>query len=245
MKDNFDDILDQLKDSSGELKSNLHILEEKVPVEEQMRYFEYSRRIRSEQEHADRNYLVAMLFTPSVAVEDKRYCLSMLAGLIDVGAYRALETYHSSPLEPELTNWSALALIESQILLDSDFSGEKQFLISTGLGGGDGKLRFFVIVASKSHEKFTDLQQEIINREFNFQFENNHVIVEDYSFVGNYLKILLLSDLKVNLKDLIKEAVLECNEFGDFIDEKFIITNIKQFNDEEIGKLLNKNASGS
>ena len=239
--DNFDDILNQLKDSSGGLKENLHVLEEIVPIEEQMHYFEYSKRIRGENDSVDRNYLVAMLFTPEIAVEEKRYCLSMLASLIDIGAYRAIETYHSSPLEPELAHWSALALIESQLLIDSDLSGEKQFLISTGLGGSNGKLRFFVVIATRSREDFTKLQQEIINRELNFQFDKDeHLVIEEYSFSGNHLKILLLSDLKVNIKDIFENGITECNQFGNFIDDKFLLTNVKQFSEEEIKMLLDR-----
>ena len=133
--DKFDKILSQLRDSSGEMKSNMHMLNEIVPVEEQMKYFQYSKYIQSQDANMqpDRNYMIGRLFSPGINIEDKRYYLSALAAIADVAAYRAIETYHSSPLESELSNWSALALAESKILLDADLSGEKQFFVSTGL----------------------------------------------------------------------------------------------------------------
>ena len=237
--DDFDSIINQLKDSSGELKHNLHVLEEIIPIEEQMRYFEYSKRIRAEHEYVNRDYLIARLFSPDVdEIEDKRYCLSMLAGLIDIAAYRCIETYHSSPLEPELANWSALALMESRILLDSDLSGEKQFLVSTGLGGMKGMLRFFVVVATKNRTDFTELQYEVVNREFNFGFNHENIVIEDFSIKNNYFKIILLSGLNHDLKVIIRDIVAECNELGDFLDSKFLLTNVRLFQDSEIEKLL-------
>lgn len=239
--DRFDEILDRLKDSSGGLKHNLHLLEEIVPIEEQMKYFEYSQRIREEKDYVNRDLLVAHLFSPDMHIEEKRYSLSMLAGLIDIGAYRAIETYHSSPLEPELANWSALALLESRILIDTDLSGEKQLLVSTGLGGVNGMLRFFAIVASKDRSDFSDFQQSVIDREFKFTFEQNEIIVEKFDIKHNYLKILLLSKLNNDLKQVFSNAVSECNQFGDFLDEKFMLTNVRQFDDHQIDGLLKDN----
>ncbi|HBK30019.1 MAG TPA: hypothetical protein DDZ78_00130, partial [Porphyromonadaceae bacterium] len=85
------------------------------------------------------------------------------------GAYRSIETYHSSPLEPELQNWSSMALVSSRIVLNSDLSGQQQIYISSGLGGQDKKLRFFALFAAKDRLPFTALQREIIEREFRFQ----------------------------------------------------------------------------
>jgi len=238
--DNFDEILNQLKDSSGELKDNLHILEEIIPIEEQMKYFEYSKRIKENQGYVDRNYLVALLFSPEVRLEEKRYSLTVLAGLADIAAYRSIETYHSSPLEPELAHWSALALIESRILIDSDLSGEKQFLISTGLGGLNGRLRFFAVVVTKDRSDYNDLQKEMLRREFKFEFEREKITVEDFSVLGNHLTILLLSDLKRDLKSIFWNVITECNQFGDYIDEKFLLTNVKQFNETEIQRLISR-----
>jgi len=235
---NFDDILNQIKDSSGELKDNLHIMEEIVPIEEQMKYFDYSKRIRTEQSYVDRDGLIIKLFDTRVGIEEKRHILSTLAGIIDVVSYRAIETYYHGPVEPELVNWAALALVESRILIDSDLSGEKQFLVSTGLGGSAGRLRFFSVAATRNQGDFSDLQKEIVNREFKFQFEIEDVIIEEFGFGKNFVKMMILPNLKKDIKIIISNIIAECNQYGDFLDEKFILTNVRTFRNDEIEKLL-------
>ncbi|MEN9919244.1 MAG: hypothetical protein RL662_1680 [Bacteroidota bacterium] len=241
MKD-LDRILNQLKDSHGELITNAHMLDEIVPVEEQMKYFQYAKYIAKDKdkENLDRNYLIARLFTPEVNIEDKRYYLSVLAGIVDVAAYRAIEAYHSSPLEPGLTNWSALALTESKILLDAEFSGQKQFFVSTGLGGKNRKLRYFSVIATNNRENFSDFQKEIFLRELHFQFEHHHIEIETLQFKGNYLKIIILCGLNYDARLCVQNAIDETNDLGHFIDDHFLLTNVKQIDDFEIVNLLMK-----
>lgn len=238
--DKFDETLDQLRDSSGGMKPNLHILNEVIPIEEQMKYFQYSKYIQSDQENnfLDKGYLIAKLFTPELNIEDRRYYLSVLAGLIDIAAYRAIETYHSSPLEPELAHWSAMALIESKVLLDAELSGEKQFYVSTGLGGKNNMLRFFSVIASADRSNFTDFQLEVLEREMKFAFEKNNMKIEELTPNKNYIKILFLCDLNHDARSAIERAIQEVNELGNFVDPRFIMTNIKQIEDAGIEKML-------
>lgn len=241
--DKFDKMLNQLRDdSSGEMKDNMHMLNEIVPVEEQMKYFHYSKYVQKnkEKDSLDRNYMIAKLFTPEADIEDKRYYLTVLAGIVDVAAYRAIETYHSSPLEPELTHWSALALAESKILLDAELSGEKQFFVSTGLGGKDKKLRYFSVIASADRSEFTEFQRETLLRELKFQFEQSEIELEKLELKGNYLKLFILCGLSHDARECVQKAVDEANEFGNYIDNHFLLTNIKQLSDVEIVELLNK-----
>lgn len=240
--ENFDKILDQLRDSSGEMKANMHMLNEIVPVEEQMKYFQYSKHIQNDKEkdNLDRNYLIARLFTPEVNIEDKRYYLSVLAGIVDVAAYRAIETYHSSPLEPELGYWSALALAESKILLDAEFSGEKQFFVSTGLGGKGKKLRYFSVIASANRNEFSDFEQNTLLRELQFQFECADIEIESLEVKENYLRMIILCGLSHDARNCVRKAITEANQLGHFVDEHFLLTNVKQISDEEIHLLLKK-----
>lgn len=238
----FEKMLNQLRDSSGELKANMHLLNEIVPVEEQMKYFEYSKYVQSNKDNIglDRNYLIAKLFTPEIDLEDRRYYLSVLAGIVDVAAYRAIETYHSSPLEAELANWSAMALAESKILLDADLSGEKHFFVSTGLGGKNSKLRYFSVIASFDRSDFNEFQRETLLRELQFAFKTHNIEVESIEIKSNYLKIFLLSGLNQDARLCIESAIKECNEMGHFVDDQFLLTNVKKIDDTEIEELLNK-----
>lgn len=240
--DNFDEILEQLRKEYGNVEDgNLHIIEEIIPVEEQMNYFDWSKKVRSSHDIEHKTYWISLLFTPEIDIQRKRDSLSILAGLTDISSYRAIETYHSSPLEPELANWSAMALMESKILISSDLSGEKQILISTGLGGSDQKLRFFSVLATSNREDFTPLQKEMLTREFNFQFEKHKIKIEEFTFQGNFLKMRILSSIENSLKNVFNIVVEECNQYGNFIDEKYLLTNVRIFDNNEISRLLDKN----
>lgn len=238
----FDNMLNQLKDSSGEMKENMHMLNEIVPVEEQMKYFEYSKSIQKNKERPrsdqDKNFFIAKLFTPDINIEDKRYYLVMLAGIIDVTAYRAIETYHSSPLEPELSYWSAMALAESKILLDTEFSEEKQYFVSTGLGGKNKKFRYFMVFATGDRTEFTEFQKENLIREIQFQFKKKDIEIEKFEFKSNYLKALILCGLNHNAPECLENIVKEINQFGPHLDKNFLLTNVRQIEDVEIEKLL-------
>lgn len=240
--DNFDQIMNQLKDSAGEFRSNIHLLDKIVPVEEQIEYFQYSKYLQSDKlnNKLNRDFLIAKLFTPEVELEDRRYYLSLLAGIVDVAAYRAIETYYSSPLEPELANWSAMALVESKILLDTDFSGEKQFFVSTGLGGKNSKLRFFTVIATLDRSDFTDFQKETLFRELKFNFEHNNIELETSQIRNNYVTMLILSDFNHDARVSIEQVIDECNEYGSYLDPRFLLTNMKQLEDSNIEELLSK-----
>lgn len=246
MKQRNEKIFNRLVDLTKDNKSRLHILEETIPVDEQFEYFNYSNTVRENAgPDINRNYLVSLLFTPELSLEEKRKSLSLLAGLSDVAAYRAIETYHSSPLEPELANWSALALVESRIVLNSDLTGEQQVFISTGLGGHNNKLRYFCLIASNNQAPFTYLQDEIIEREFRFQFEAAKIEIEKIEKEDNYVIYILLAAIEIDIKEMIDKIVRECNQFGNFIRPQVLITNTKILSREEIIKNLNGNTQSS
>jgi hypothetical protein len=158
-----------------------------------------------------------------------------------VKAYRALETYQANPMEPELKNWSSIALLGSRISLYSDLSGKPQTYISSGLGGHDKKLRFFALFISPTRENFTDHQKELIEREFRFQLESAEVDIETFEIEDNYFSILLLFPFRTDVRAILQSAIEECNQYGNFLDQKFLFTNVKVFTQEEIQKMIDNN----
>lgn len=219
---------------------SFHILEDLVPIEEQMEYFRYFERLRGENNPFVRDEEVAVLFSPDAPVSRKKRSLILLASIPDVGAYRSIETYHSSPLEPELTHWSSMALVSSRIVLSSDLSGQQQVYISSGLGGQDKKLRFFSLFTTADRQPFTDLQKEIVEREFRFQLEKADVIIEKLEIKANYFTIQILFAFDKDAKTCLDAAVQECNQYGNFLDTKFLFTNVKVLSENEINNLLER-----
>jgi hypothetical protein len=236
-----DDLLTKLRQTLNEQGiDSFHILEELVPIEEQMAYFRYFDQLRKENAPFLRDDEVALLFSPDIPAERKKKSLTLLASIPDVGAYRAIETYHSSPAESELLHWSAMALVSSRIVLSSDLSGQQQVYISSGLGGLDKKLRFFSLFTTRNRQELTPLQKEIVEREFIFQLQKGEIEIEKFDIQENYFSILMLFPFDKDVKTSLQDAVSECNEYGNFLDTKFLFTNVKILSEKEITHLLEK-----
>ncbi len=236
---NWNNILNNLRANINKQGiDSFHVLEDLVPIEEQMEFFKYFDELKTRNVRFVRDTEIEMLFSPDVSIERKKECLTLLSSIPDVKAYRAIETYQSSPLEPELKNWSSIALLGSRIGLDSELSGKRQIYISSGLGGHDKKLRFFTLFITSSLENLTELQKQIVEREFRFQLEAADIDIEKFEIENNYFTILFLFPFKTDVRAVLQSAIEECNKYGNFLDEKFLFTNVKIFSDEEIQKLL-------
>ena len=234
-------ILDKLRTTiNNQGIDSFHILEELVPIEEQMEYFKYFDELRSENKPFVRDEEIGILFSPDASIAEKKRSLVLLSSIPDVSAYRSIETYQSSPLEPELKNWSSIALVGSRIVLNSDLSGKQQVFISSGLGGHNNKLRFFSLFTSPLRETFSDLQKQILEREFKFQLEKADVEIETFEIEVNYFSILVLFPFDTDVRAILKAAIDECNQYGNFIDNKFLFTNVKVLSESEIEQLLLK-----
>lgn len=237
--ENWNNILDKLRATANKQGAEtLHILEEQIPMEEQMEYFAYFDQLRRKKTRFKVDTEIKNLFLPDVSIERRKRAITLLSSIPKVKAYRALETYHSSPLEPELKNWASIALLGSRIGLSSDLSGTPQVYISSGLGGSDKKLRFFSLFISNTKEDFTDYQKKLVNREFRFQLEGAGVEIEAFDIKSNYFTILLLFPFKTDVREPINTAIKECNKVEYFINDKFLFTNLKVFSEEEIQQLI-------
>ncbi len=240
MSENYD-LLRKLKETiNAQGIESFHMLEDSVPIEEQMKYFRYFEKLRIENTPFERDEEIDVLFSSDASVERKKQSLSLLATIPDVTAYRSIETYQSSPLEPELRNWASMALISSRIVLSSDLSGQQQIYVSSGLGGLDRKLRFFSLFTTSNREPFTKLQKEIVEREFRFQLEQSDIEIEKIDIHDNYFTILLLLPIDKDVQTNLRDAINESNQYGNFLDKRFLLTNTKILSEKEINSLLEK-----
>lgn len=240
MKSN-DDILKNFQHSLDNLKGNFHILESSVPVERQMEYFHFSENVKKDKtvHPIPIEDQISALNTADTSMEEKKYFMVQLAGSAEVPAYRALESYAQNP-DPDLKDWATMALMEARIALEAELSDEKQIFISTGLGGKDTRLRFFSLLKSKDLKPFSDYQRDLIEREFPFSLEKYGSDIESLEIKDNYITLVFLIRFNVNIKTALDEAVSECNQYGDFINPNFLITNVKIYNEEEIQQELAK-----
>jgi hypothetical protein len=221
----------------GSLKGNLRVLEVNIPVEKQMEYFRFSETIRSEffDEQLIDEQMEILSSAGSTSLE-KKFALAFLAISGDVKAYRAIEAYN----EIHSDDWSILSLMQAKITLETEFSDEKQVFISTGLGGKGNLLRFYAFFKSNRKKNFSDYQKELIEKEIPYFIQKQHGILEEIQIVNNYFTLLFLINLQADIRTMLEEAIDECNQFGNFIDKGFIITNVRVFTEEEIqNELMN------
>jgi hypothetical protein len=154
-----------------------------------------------------------------------------------VEAFRALELYQKQP-DPTLRDWATLAMQESRMLLESTFLDQNQVFISTGLGGKGQKLRYFIVFLLKNEMIVNDLRKKVINNEMNFIFKKFSAEIEDIQYSDTFSTIKAIIPIEVHLNDMFEEAIENCNQFGDFLQMNFIVTNLKELTFDEINHVL-------
>ncbi len=231
-------IYKKIEEIFGSLPENFSILEEEIDVDVQMKYFELSRKNKRKETEPDIIFKSQeALFNKETTQKEKKNILVQLASVEEVEAYRTLEKFLKETDE-SMRDWAVLALQENRILLESKLLDEDQVFISTGLGGKGNKLRYFIVLIHKDRENFTQTHKKVIKNEFESIFSSKNITTENVDFKAHYATILMLSPMDVSLKDLIDSAILECNQYGGFLDTKFIITNVKKLSFEEINKFI-------
>ncbi len=238
MKEN-ENIYDKISEVFGGFKGAYNILEDQIDIDVQMDYFDLSRKYKKKvisklnPQDSDR------IYNKDTSLEEKKDLLIQLASLDTVEAYRKIEKFHSEAPE-ELKNWATLALKESKMLLESKLLDENQVYISTGLGGKGDKLRYFVVLLGNNGNEFSALQKKIIKNEFQYSLKKFNSEAEYFDFSESIATVLAVVPIESPVKAVFEEAILECNNYGNFIKENFIITNVKKLSFDEINDYLKK-----
>ncbi len=244
-----DDVFKKFHESFAKMEGHFHILEQRIPVELQMEYFKYSANVRKEnqpprplsEEECEMIY-ETLLNGETEEREEKRHLLSVLATAKSIRAYRLLEEY-AQCADPEVTDWACMALMESRIALESEFSDEKQIYISTGLGGKGEKLRFYVLMLSKGKRPFEDYQRTTIEKEFAYSLPQSNCEIERIAVGEQFVELEFLVPVKEDVKRVLDRVINECNQYGDFLSDVYTVTNVKELTQEEIAEIINKDES--
>jgi hypothetical protein len=235
--EDHENIYDKIKELLGSLPNQLSVLEEKIDIELQLEYFETSKRIKKDFEADSILKDSLVLFDPGSFAEDKKILLVKIAALEKVEAYRLIEKFLKE--DPgDLKNWAILALQENRMLLESRLLGENHVFISTGLGGKGEKLRYFIVLFGKEVADLSDLQKKIIRNEFEISLKKYKGEIEEIKFSGSMSTILALIPMNAIIKQIFSEAISECNLYGNFLFQNFIISNVKVLSFVEIRKYI-------
>lgn len=224
-----------------DLPENFSILEERIEIEVQMKYFEFSKKVRevdiSENCFTNRNEL----FLTEISVERKKEILSAIANLDDVKAYRTIEKFVEQS-EGEIRKWAVLALQESRMLIQSSLLDEQQIFISTGLGGKGKMLRYYVVFINRNqNELLKNMQQKLVKDELIFEINGNEGEFESMDFMEGFSTALVMLPLQADIRKVFQNVVDECNQYGDFLNEDMIVTNVKIMSRSDIIQLLHQN----
>ena len=231
--EDHENLYDKIKELFGTAPGSFNIMEDTIDVDLQMEYFEFSKKMAGEIEEEWAMERLDNLDDPDVTQHEKRQLLARLATVEDVLAYRAIERYMEHP-DPELREWTILALRESRMHMESDLLEENQVFISTGLGGKGTKLRYFVVLIARNREMINETQQKIIRIEFPEVLKRFNGEVEEIESSGYLSAITLLLPIQYPVKQVFNTVIETCNQYGDFLREHFIVTNVRKLSFEEI-----------
>ena len=234
---------ENIQDGLENLPDNYSILEEIIDIETQMKYFEFAKNVRNSDILEECYENREELFSSEVKVERKKEILSAIAALDYVKAYRTIEKFVEIS-KGEIRNWAILALQESRMLLQSTLLNEQQVFISSGLGGKGKMLRYNVVfINHKKNELLNKTQQKLVKNELIFEIKGGKGEFESMDFMEGFSTALVMLPLKADIIAVFKNVVEECNQYGNFLDEDMIVTNVKIMSRGEIIQMLHKKNS--
>lgn len=229
-----DNIYNQLKDLLANAGGKFSILEEQINVELQVEFFELVNKLLKKKRNTKKVISDASkLFVSETPEVEKKKILAELSNTENVEAYRNIEKFISTGSE-DLKQWAVLALQHGRISLESYLLDEQQVFISTGLGGSTNKLRYFIVGKLKTGEVFTDTQKKVIKTEFETVFKSFDSEIEKLSFSNEYFSLLGLIPIEISIGELIKNSIDESNQFGNFIFNDYLVTNVRMLKMNEI-----------
>lgn len=234
-----ENIQDKLESFLGKIPENFSVLEEEIDIDIQMEYFKFAKEL-SREDNVDIIEKSDLLYDDRVLVEEKKEILILLAGIDEPKAFRIIEKFKEDQRGKELFEWTAMAYQESRMLIQGSLLEENQVFISTGMGGKGKKLRYFVVFLSENGEGFSEAQAKLIKSEVEYSFKNSDSEIEDFNIEDKFVTLTALIPLESNIKNLFSSAIEECNQLGNFIDDNFIVTNVKKLSPKEIEEFLNK-----
>jgi hypothetical protein len=232
----------KIQEALENIPDNFNILEEQIDVQLQMEYFEYARKFREEKQVDQYLPVKELLADPGTDIETRRKILTALASSSEVESFRAIENYLKHPDE-ELKDWAVLALQESRMLMHSALLDEQQVFISTGLGGKGRKLRYFVVFLNHSGGELNDMQKKLLHDELLYALEKHDGELEELASMIDFTTALVVLPIKASLKEIFRGIIDECNQYGNFLHDDMVITNVKKLNPFEIVELLNQQRS--
>ncbi|GHT10306.1 hypothetical protein FACS1894156_4330 [Bacteroidia bacterium] len=217
---------------------NVHILESQVGIDAQMNYIKL---MVTTQKHpktdAEIETVQQQLQNAKTTLLNKKRALVKLSKVDKVEVLRYLQHY-AKDAHDDLRQFAQLAVFHNQLLIESAFLHEPQIVVSTGMGGKNGCLRYFVGLIPASRKPLSATQKSVIKKEFAYVLgEYDASIDGEIDFEGKFPKFMMLLPFKMHPATVLTKSIELCNELGEFLKDSAIVSNVKPFTDEEIEKI--------
>ncbi len=235
-KDPFSELRRLIQDNPDRVT----ILEEEIDIKLQMEFYRLVREAYKSTEVYVLDQVIDELFDAGVDVVQKKRMLVLLASTDEVAAFRAIERYREHP-DNGLEKWALMAYQSSRVLISSQLLGDVPLIIATGLGGQGRKLRYSIGLAGSKGDDFSEFQRKIILSEMGFLLKSHQSTIESSEFHGDIVLLTVLIPLEVDVSGLLDKCITAINQFGSFLKESFLITNMLkitagQMQDELLGE---------
>jgi hypothetical protein len=229
---------DEIKRFLESIPDKFQILDEGINIELQKEYLDYSDSFGHGQitdEEVDR--FGAILFRPDVPDEQKKKGLTILAHVGTISAFKQLSKFYANA-DKQLKQWSALALNECKMFLESELLEESIGFISTGLGGTRDKLRIYFLVLPIDGKAFDPQKHKIIGSELSHVAKELNCEIENFDFQELYAGLTVLIPMDVAVATFIDKGIQCCNEFGNFVLEHYYAANTEIPDKKEIEEII-------
>lgn len=175
--------------------------------------------------------VIQQLLETETDLDTQKKYIAQLAQLGSVPALRALEAYEKTASE-ELISWVRLSLTQCRIKVESELLDDPIGYITTGLGGKNNKIRYYM--AAKSTEPFTAGRVQFAYQEFRDVLKEWNAELESMENMGDYLLFRMLAPLNIIIPDMISEGIDRCG----FLDSQFWLSNMQKPTDEDLEEWL-------
>lgn len=238
MTNDKEGVYDELSSYFEDKPDHFNIFEEEIDINVQKEYYEYLEQLAEElKEETDLPLNAELLFSEEASLEEKKRMLVLLSNVNEVDAYRTIEQYVKEG-DKELRPWAVIAMQQSRMLLESTLLDEKSVFISTGLGGKGDKLRYFCVLFGNNLRSFSDSQRKILKNEIEFAFKEAESELENIDYTDSVVCFKALIPIEADLRELFDGIINEANNYGNFLNQNMIVTNVKSLTIEEIKTIL-------
>lgn len=207
--------------------NHVHVLEEEIPIDIQQEFMDLSSELE-DTEFSDEDIVEfgERLSDPAAVEQDIKQALVVLAFTGSVDAFRQVEKYRKAAPH-DLKNFARFAFHIAKVFVESELTDTMPRFVSSGLGGKGQLLRYCVVVFPNIETGFTEAQQKIIELEFKEASMRQGGETEHTRFVYEYAFMKVLVPIQTNLNTFTKEAIAECNKYGNFVYEGYFATNVR------------------